>query len=282
LARVRWRPITSDADAMDQARLVGAAFSYEGAADEASFVLGPALVGVIAVALDAGAALVVAAALLVVFGGWFALHPTATRAAHADRSGASVTWFSTALAVLLVAQLLVGVVFGATQTGTAVLATSVGEPGLAGIVHALLGVGSVLAGLAVVALPERIGYEVRIAVSATALFVLALPLLVVDSLGGLIAVVLALGFAVAPYMISVFTVAERIVPVTRVGTALTFLAGTTGIGYALGSGLAGRLADLNGHTPAFAVTVTATLLALLLGWTFRRRLAEAQHRGRAD
>ncbi|MET0822146.1 MAG: MFS transporter, partial [Aeromicrobium sp.] len=36
LARVRWRPITRDAG--DQRRLVDAAFSYEGAADEASFV----------------------------------------------------------------------------------------------------------------------------------------------------------------------------------------------------------------------------------------------------
>ena len=45
LARVRWRPITRDTG--DQRRLVDAAFSYEGAADEASFVLGPALIGVL-------------------------------------------------------------------------------------------------------------------------------------------------------------------------------------------------------------------------------------------
>src|SRR5690606_25914742 len=76
LARVRWRPMTTTAgDA--QPRLIDAAFSYEGAADEASFVLGPALVGAIAVLIDPGAALLVAAGLLAVFGCWFALHPTA-------------------------------------------------------------------------------------------------------------------------------------------------------------------------------------------------------------
>ena len=46
--------------------------------------------------------------------------------------------------------------------------------------------------------------------------------------------------------------------------ALTALAATTGLGYALGSSIAGRLADWGGHTPAFAVTVTAGLLATLL------------------
>ncbi|MGZ4781771.1 MAG: MFS transporter, partial [Oryzihumus sp.] len=40
LARVRWRPITRHAGA-DQPRLVNVAFSSEGAADEASFVVGP-------------------------------------------------------------------------------------------------------------------------------------------------------------------------------------------------------------------------------------------------
>ena len=43
MARVRWRPI-SRARRSDDPRVMDAAFSYEGAADEASFVLGPAAV----------------------------------------------------------------------------------------------------------------------------------------------------------------------------------------------------------------------------------------------
>lgn len=274
LARARWRPITR-ATGPAQPRLVDAAFSYEGAADEASFVLGPALVGVFAVAMSPAGALLIAAALLVVFGCWFALHRTA-RLAHAERPARLDTparLVTVAFGVLFVAQLFIGMVFGATQTGTTVLATAVGEPGLAGLIHALLGVGSVIAGLAVAGLPQRFGYELRMLVAAAGLFVLALPLLLVDSVGGLVIVVLALGIAVAPYMISVFTLAEKIVPPTRVGAAMTLLAGATGIGYALGSGVAGRLADLGGHSPAFAVTVTAGLFALVLTTTFRSRLA---------
>jgi MFS family permease len=101
-------------------------------------------------------------------------------------------------------------------------------------------------------------------------------LLLVDSLAGLVTAVTALGFAVAPYMISVFTLAERIVPVSRVGAALTLLSGATGIGYALGSGIAGRLADSGGgHRGAFAVAVTAGGLAFVLSAASARRFAAA-------
>jgi len=49
-----------------------------------------------------------------------------------------------------------------------------------------------------------------------------------------------------------------------VGAAMTLLAAATGLGYALGSATAGRLADASGHTSAFAVTVAAGAAALLL------------------
>jgi hypothetical protein len=271
LARVRWRPITAPAGAL-QPRLVDAAFSYEGAADEATFVLGPALLGVL-VLLDPGAGLVLAAALLLVFGSAFALHPTAALA-HAARGAvrAGGTLLSGAFVALLLAQLLIGVVFGSVQTGTTVLATAAGQPGLAGLVHATLGVGSVAAGLALAALPGRVGPANRLVGFAGGLFTLALPLLWVDSLGALVAVVLVLGLAVAPYMITAFTLGERAAPPGRVGTAMTLLAAATGLGYALGAGLAGRLADGSAHTAAFAVTVGAGAAALLLAGLARPTL----------
>lgn len=270
LARVRWQPITKDAP--DQRRLVDAAFSYEGAADEVSFVLGPATVGLLAVVVAPGDALLVAGGVLVAFGSWFALHPTAalTRPeAGAARSTAPV--LTAVLGVLALAQLCIGMVFGATQTGCTVLATAQGEPGQAGLIHATLGVGSAIAGLAIAALPERIGYPTRMVASAAALLVLSAPLLLVQTIGQLVAVIALLGFAVAPYMISNFAMAGEVVVPERVGTAMTLLAGATGIGYALGSTLAGRLADLGGHTPAFAVTVSATALALVVSVLFRAR-----------
>lgn len=279
LARVRWRPITGRAG-RESPQLVDAAFSYEGAADEASFVLGPALVGAVAVLIDPAGALLVAAGLLVVFGGWFALHPTAAlvsgtrHAAHVAKERI----LSAAFFVLVAAQLLVGVLFGSVQTGATALATAEGVPGVAGLVHATLGVGSVLAGLSMAWVPARVPFEKRILVAAGGLALLSAPLVLVHSLVGLVAVVLVLGFAVAPYMISNFTLGERIVPLNRVGQAMTLLAGATGIGYAIGSTTAGRLADAGGYAPALGVTVTAAWLALILALAAQRTLSAAPRR----
>ncbi|MBW9207067.1 MFS transporter [Mumia sp. zg.B17] len=278
LARVRWRPITGRAG-RESPQLVDAAFSYEGAADEASFVLGPALVGAVAVLIDPAGALLVAAGLLVVFGGWFALHPTAalvrgSRVGHAAKAGI----VSAAFVILVGAQLLVGVLFGSIQTGATALATAEGVPGVSGLIHATLGVGSVMAGLSMAWVPARIGFDKRILVAAAALAVLSAPLVLVSSIAGMVAVVLVLGFAVAPYMISNFTLCERIVPLSRVGQAMTLLAGATGIGYAIGSTVAGRLADLGGYAPALGVTITAAWLALILALAGQRILGAAPHR----
>jgi hypothetical protein len=274
LARVRWRPITAGSGA-HQRRLVDVAFSYEGAADEASFALGPALVGIGVVAVSPSAALLLAAALLAGFGTAFALHRSG-RAVRGDGPALPTGRLLTGvLLVLAGAQLLIGSLFGATQTGTTALATAVGQPGVAGLAHATLGLGSALAGVATAFVPERIGPERRILLAAAALAVLSPPLLLVDSLPALFLAVGLLGCAVAPFMIGVFTLAERVVSPARVATAMTVLAGATGIGYALGSTVAGRLADHHGHTAAFGVTVTAMALALVLVASTQRRLRAA-------
>ncbi|WP_341230489.1 MFS transporter [Nocardioides salarius] len=278
LARVRWRPLTSGTGPQ-QRRLVDAAFSYEGAADEASFALGPALIGLAAVLVSPSGGLVTAAVLLAVFGSAFALDPSARLVPRPDATVHPGRLVSVVFVVLAAAQLLVGVLFGATQTGATVLATEAGQPGVAGLVHATLGVGSAVAGIATAYLPERIGHERRALVAALALAALSWPLLLVDSLLGATAVVLVLGCAVAPYMIAVFSLAERVVPRPRVGAAMTTLASATGIGYALGSSVAGRLADAHGSTAAFSVTVTTTLLATLLMATQQRRLRAATEAG---
>lgn len=276
MARVRWRPISRRAG-VERRDVVDAAFSYEGAADEASFVLGPALVGVIGALLNPSAALIAAGLLLGAFGTWFAIHPTSDLVGRAPRATTPAGRLLTpSLLVLAAVQLSVGMIFGSVQAGTSVLATDAGEPGLTGLFHALLGIGSVLAGLAVVAVPDTYAYEGRLRAFTIALAVLVLPMLAVDGLGLLAVALLVLGVAIAPTMITTFTLAERITPVRRLGAAMTILAATTGLGYAVGSSVAGRLADWGGHQPAFVVPVVAAWLAMLLALTGARTLRAAQ------
>ncbi|MBC9732589.1 MFS transporter [Nocardioides marmotae] len=274
LARVRWRPLTRGTGPL-QRRLVDAAFSYEGAADEASFAIGPALVGLTVALVSPGGALLVAAGLLAVFGTAFALDPSAALTRRGSVPLPTGRLVTAVFVVLALAQVSIGMLFGATQTGATVLANDAGRPGAAGLVHATLGVGSAVAGIATAYLPARIGHERRSLVAASALLVLSLPLLLVDSLLGATATVLVLGCAVAPYMIGIFSLAERVVPPARVGAAMTTLASATGLGYALGSSLAGRLADADGATAAFGVTVGASVLAVVLMTTQQGRLHRA-------
>jgi len=288
LARVRWRPVLRRRlkqgrireDEVD--RFVDLAFSYEGAGDEASFVLGPALVGVLGVLIGADGALVAAAILLLVFGSWFAVHETAALvprgSEHAPTHG--VRLWTSAFMTLATAVFLMGLLFGSIQTGTTVLATTQGHPDVAGLIHAVLGIGSVVAALSLAAVPASVLYATRMMIASGAMVVLSLPLLVVDTIPQLVGVIAVMGFAVAPYLISAFALAGLIVPPARIGTAMTFLAGCTGLGYAAGASIAGRAADgafgPAGHTPAFAVTITSMVAAFALSLATQRILRAAR------
>ncbi|WP_218013752.1 MFS transporter [Georgenia sp. 311] len=272
LARVRWRELAGRRGG-ERFKLLSTAFSYEGAADEASFVLGPALVGTLAALVSPSGALVLAAALLAVFATLFAVHPTvAVVPGHRGAAGSRGARIGPLVLALGAGQLIVGTIFGSVQSGTTALATAAGEPGLAGLLHAVLGVGSVVAGLAIVVLPERFRLADRLSVFAGAIALLTLPLLAVDSLGALAVVLVVLGLAVAPYMITLFSACERVADPGRLGAAMMVLAAATSLGYALGSSTAGRLADVAGHTGAYRVTVIAGAVAFVLSLVIRAAL----------
>ena len=278
LARVRWRELARTRGT-ERFKLLSTAFSYEGAADEASFVLGPAIVGTIAALVSPAGALVLASAGLAVFATWFALHPTvALVRGHGGAGGSTGPRVSPLLIGLGAGQLIVGTIFGSVQAGTTALATEAGEPGLAGLLHAVLGIGSVVAGLAIVVLPDRFRLADRLPVFAGGLAVLTLPLLVVDSLGTLAVVLVVLGLAVAPYMITLYSACERVVDPARLGAAMMVLAAATSLGYALGSSTAGGLADVGGYPAAYRVTIVAGSAALLLSLVLRTAL----HRKRRE
>ncbi|WP_413450415.1 MFS transporter [Georgenia phoenicis] len=278
MARVRWRELARTRG-KERFTLLSTAFSYEGAADEAGFVLGPAIVGTMAALVSPSGALLVAAGGLAVFATWFAVHPTvALVRGHRDTGGASGPRVSALLVGLGAGQLIVGTIFGSVQAGTTAMATEAGEPGLAGLLHAVLGIGSVVAGLAIVVLPARFRLADRLPVFAGGLAVLTVPLLVVGSLGALAPVLVVLGLAVAPYMITLYSACERVVAPSRLGAAMMVLAAATSLGYALGSSTAGRLADVSGYTGAYTVTVAAGTVALLLSLVLRAAL----HRKRRE
>ncbi|MFD9034032.1 MFS transporter, partial [Streptomyces sp. NPDC059567] len=274
LARTRSVALARRSGAGD--RTVGTVLSFEGTLDEVSFVLGPALVGVAAALAHPAAALLLAAALLVTCGAAFALHPSAlaaeggTKAATTRTAAAERGRLPRSAYALRITMVLQGAMFGASQAGITALTEKLGAPAQAGLVYAAMGVMSAAVGLSMAAVPARIGPATRWRVSTAALVVLSVPLLFVDSLVALYGVVIVLGAAYAPHLITVFGLTERTVPASRLAESMAFL--TSGVvgGQALALALSGRLADTHGVGAAFAVAVAAAVAAAVAVAAARR------------
>ena len=286
LARARWLPLA--ASRPDGDRLVSTAFSLEGALDEFSFVTGPAVAGILAAAIHPGVAIALTAALVGLFGTAFALHRTtpgpagvgvgpgvSSRASVSGGMGSGAAagrgaWrVGGPVVALMTAMVLQGIVFGATQTGVTALAEATGNGGMGGLWYAAMGVTSALAGLGTAGLPERFGLPWRLRVATAGMTALGIPLVFVGGPAGLLAVLALFGVAVGPYMITNFSLAEKVVPAGRLSTVMGALTSGVVVGYAIGSSLGGNLADAHGHGAAFAVTLAAAAAALaiaLLVW----------------
>ncbi|MFC4949542.1 MFS transporter [Pseudonocardia sp. GCM10023141] len=267
LVRVYWSRLLRERSAPGQ---LAAALSYETVADETSWVVGPFLVGALGlfgpiVPLATGAALLVAATLpFALRYGPPAIPPPQQRAALAETTGSPEPMPWRDLGMLFLAMAALGAVFGAVQTGVTVYAETTGRPDAAGLIYALLGVGSAVAGMACGLLPARFSLRARYLVFAATLLLGSLPLLGVGVGFAVPLAVAILSVTIAPYMISLYALTERLAPRHRAGLAIATLCAGGPTGTAAGRGIAGVLADQHGSAGAFAVAPAAAGLALLL------------------
>ncbi|RCG15864.1 MFS transporter [Streptomyces reniochalinae] len=287
-------------------RTVSGVLSLEGTLDETSFVLGPALVGIAATVAHPAVALGLAAALLAACGVAFALHPTARAVAPARGGRVGALPLGGGLRVprpagsgrpgagagrgerhrrrgtvyaLRASAALQGAMFGACQAGITALTEELGAPGQSGLVYAAMGVMSAVVGLAMASVPPAVTLTARWRAATCAALVLALPLLVVHSLGWLYLVVVILGSAYAPHLITLFSLTERVVPASRMGESMAFM--TSGVigGQALALMAAGPVAEGYGPGAAFGIAVGTAAAACALAWAARPERARDGHGG---
>ncbi|MBK3577354.1 MFS transporter [Streptomyces sp. MBT65] len=261
LVRVHWSRLLH---ARDRSDLVPTALSYEATVEEISFVAGPALVGLLT-ALGPTAPTVAAIALLVLATLPFALSLTPGIVEHRQSPRAPRTPLPRLpLAAMFLAMAAMGAVFGAAQTGVTAYADDSGHPDSAGLLYALFGIGSALAGAACAWLPARFTLRHRYLTFAATLLLGALTLAVGDRLHALPTAMAVAGVTVAPYLISLYALTERLAPADRATVALTILCAGGPLGTATGQVLAGYLADRHGSAGAFLVPPIAATAALLL------------------
>ena len=278
LARVRWMSLTATADATaprpDPVRDLDTALSYESTADEVTFVLGPALVGILASLVAPWLPLALAAAMTITLVPAFAVHPThravpaarryrrGQRHAETGRGAAKLPWV---VALPVFAMVCMGTFFGSTQTALSTFSAGLAGTEIAGLLYAVMGLSSAAAALSVAYWPRRAGLALRWVLCAVLMAGLAVLLLVPSSLSMMAAVLLLLGLPVGPVMVTVFAVGGRVAPAGMLGTVMTALASGIVAGTALGSSVGGQLAQLHGHGAAFLVPVGAALALALLG-----------------
>ena len=297
MARVRWMAMTAR---RPQGREMDTALSYEGTADELTFVLGPALVGLLAAAVAPWLPLALAAVLTAAMVSAFAVHrtvefvvPASRRPAvrknaaggstAADRSPeatehASVgaqrsrgQWLVIMLPVL--GMVAMGSFFGSTQTSLTAFAGSFGVASSAGLLYAVMGLSSAVAALSVAFWPERFGPAARWMLCAAAMTAFSLLLFLPGDIATMLVVLLVLGIPVGPTMVSIFGIGAIVAPRQLMGTVMTMLASGVVTGTALGSAVAGRLADSYGYSHAFIVPAAAAGALLLLSAVASRAAA---------
>ncbi|QNK81221.1 MFS transporter [Nakamurella sp. PAMC28650] len=263
MVRARWVRMT------DGGPRLGYAMSYEGAADETAFVLGPAAVSLMTALASPALAMITAALLVGVFGSLVALHPTATAASDHPARPADPIWRNPRVIALVLGSMAIGCFFGGMQTGVTGMATAAGMAGAAGGLYAIMGIGSAIAGLACAALPARFALHDRLVLFAAAIAMLSLPLLLISGVPAMIVVMAPLGCAVGPYIITLFSMAEREVSAQKAAGVMTLLSSGLVVGYAVGSAVGGSLADSSSPSAAFTVSAGAMLIGTVIALSLR-------------
>ncbi|GAA1985644.1 MFS transporter [Kitasatospora viridis] len=270
MVRARWVNRLADRPAH-----LNTAFAFESVTDEFTFVIGPVLAGAIATAVAPAAALIAEAALTVVGGLLFAAQRATAPTRHPAVPGARRVSALASPGVRLLAGCFLGVgtVFGGMQVSVTAFATDAGQGGLAGVVYGVFAGGSMLAGVAYGMADWRRSAQQRLLISYAALVLGCSMLWAMPNLTALAVAGLVCGLAIAPTLITGYTLVETLVADGAKTEAFTWLTGAIGLGLAIGSTVAGLLIDLSGPSLGFLMPLAGAGAGLVALVTLRRLLS---------
>lgn len=257
MARARWAHLLKE-----DAAARHTATSFEQAADELCFMLGPVLAALLCTAWFPQAGTLAGVVLLVA---GMALFTARRRTAPPPSPRSTAPLPVRSLAPLLACFLGTGVVFGALEVSTVAHAG-----GAAGLVLGLQAAGSCVAGLVLGTLDRRPSLPACLATMAA---LLTLPLTVAAttrSPWALAPVVLLAGMATAPTMITAMTRVQHRTPPGRLNEGMTLAVTAILTGSATGSALAGLIADHLTPSLGYGVAVAGAVGAWGSSWLGRR------------
>lgn len=256
------------------------AYSWESVLDEFVFVAGPVLATFLATQLSP---LIGLAAAIVIAGGggfWF-LGQRATEPPSLGKEGEAspgTVLTGGGMIVVVAVFLCLGTIFGASDVSAIGYSEALGKKEYAGFVLASLATGSLISGLFygtrsfILPLWKQFVFGIIAVGLGASLF------MIITGLPILAAAMFVTGFAVAPTIISGNNLVQQFVPRHRLTEGLAWTGTSIGLGFALGSAIAGRIIDVygahSGFYAVFAAAVIAALTALTAAPVLRRRHLE--------
>ncbi|HEX4813640.1 MAG TPA: MFS transporter [Nonomuraea sp.] len=259
MVRARWSVIHGGS------KQLHTAFAFESVVDEVIFVTGPAVVTVLATALNPYMGLLVA--LVLMFTGLLAL--AAQRRTEPPvqpvRTVNGTPILIPGIALLSCVYLAMGAVFGSVDLTTVAFAEEQGVKGAAGFLLAAFAGGSMVSGLWFGSRHWRISLRRRF-VRALCLFALGLlPISFIGDARVMAAALFLAGFAISPTLITGFSLTERLVPPSLLTEGMAWISTALGFGVAIGAWAGGRITEAYGASNAYVFSLGAAVLAVVVG-----------------
>lgn len=256
LVRARWTHLLGDGGDLSTA------LALESSADEAIFIVGPAIVTALA-AWTALAAPLLAAALGLSGGAVF-LASRDSEPPPFSTDFESGAWRIPALWVVIVSSVLIGVVFGSVEVAVIAFAQHHAASNLAGLLLGVIALGSMSAGLWYGSRQWKRDIAVRYRLTLATLAVGGLPAAAAMSLWQLAPAALLVGLSIAPTLIAGSGLVARVVPPSSRTEGFTWQATGINAGVAAGAALGGLLIDSVSVRSAFLVGPIAAALGALV------------------
>ena len=165
-----------------------------------------------------------------------------------------------------------GAIFGSFEVGIVAFTAELGTPELSGVLLAAWALTSMFGGLWFGARHFRAPLSRQLVVLTAALTVALLLTPFMTSLLALSVVTMISGALVAPVLITIFSLAERLVPNAQLTEGLTYINSGLTVGFSLGVAVGGYVIDGWGAGFGFAVGVGAAGGAFLVALLGQKRL----------
>jgi predicted MFS family arabinose efflux permease len=276
MSRARWSVLLAGSPRLHTA------FSLESVADELCFVIGPAVVTVLAAAVHPASGVACAAGLALTGSLWFASQRAteppfgiarAVSVSAAPRAPRARWLAAPGLIVLVPCFLFIGAMFVSVDLSTVAFATRTGHKALAGLILGTYALGSGTGGLWYGARTWRAPAWQRLAVTLAVTVAGVCTFWAMPNLLVLTFVIFVCGMTIAPTLIAGFSLLEASALPGRTTEAMAWLSTGISIGVACGATAAGFILDAFGPRWGYVCAAAAGVTAVLIYLTGMRRVA---------